>query len=254
MKLSIIIPVYNEEKTIAQLLKKVFAITIPRVQKEIIIVDDGSTDATASVISKIEKPHATSFNSLQSKRSGKAIANIKFIKHEKNMGKGAAVRTALENATGEFIIIQDADLEYDPHEIEKLIKPILDEPAQAVYGTRLKRMPNFKRDERTLRFFIQYSGNKFLSLITSLLYGQWLTDMETCYKLFPKKALEKVKINARGFEFEPEITAKLLKNGYKIREIPISTNPRGFNEGKKLDPLKDGIKALWALVKYRFID
>ncbi|MDP3988177.1 MAG: glycosyltransferase family 2 protein [Candidatus Levybacteria bacterium] len=235
MKLSIIIPAYNEEKTIPTVLEKLDSIKIPGVTKEIIVVDDGSTDASASVISKFK-------------------SNFKFIQHKKNQGKGAAVRTGIKNSTGDYILIQDADLEYNPQDITKLVKPILNKSAQVVYGTRLSRMPNFSRDERTLRFFAHYLGNKFLSLVTSFLYGKWVTDMETGYKLFPKKAVENIKLNSRSFNFEPEITSKLLKQGYKILEIPISTNPRGYEEGKKLNTFRDGTIALLTLLKYRFLD
>lgn len=236
MKLSIIIPVYNEEKTIELLLKKVFDAKIPDIEKEIIVVDDGSTDATVSAINNL------------------AINNFIFIKHKGNQGKGTAVRTGIKKATGDYIIIQDADLEYNPNDIAKLIKPIKQGKAQIVYGTRLKRLPNFSRDERLNILKLHYVGNKFLSLVTSMLYFSWITDMETCYKLFPKIAMKDMVLHARGFEFEPEITAKLLKKGYKIYDVPISTNPRGYTEGKKLDTVRDGMKAIWALVKYRFVD
>ena len=238
MKLSIIIPVFNEEKTISEILKRVSEVKISGVEKQIILVNDGSTDATASVISNFQFP----------------ISNFQLLKHEKNMGKGSAVRTGIKNATGEYIIIQDADLEYNPKDIEKLVKPVLDGVSRVVYGTRLNRLPSFSKEEKTPRFLLHYMGNKFLSLLTSMLYGQWITDMETCYKLFPRKVVDGMKLNARGFEFEPEITAKLLKKGYKILEIPISTKPRGYDEGKKLNTFKDGFIALWSLLKYRFID
>ena len=243
MKLSIIIPVFNEEKTISEILKRVIEIRISSVEKQIIVVNDGSTDTTASVICNFQ------FHPEQSRRT-----NFKLLTHEKNMGKGAAVRTGIKNATGDYIIIQDADLEYNPKDIEKLVKPVLNGTSKVVYGTRLKRMPSFSKEERTPQFLLHYIGNKFLSLLTSILYGQWITDMETCYKLFPAQAVEKMELNARGFEFEPEITAKLLKKGYKILEIPISTTPRGYNQGKKLNTFKDGFIALWSLLKYRFVD
>lgn len=236
MKLSIIIPVFNEEKTITELLKKIKKISFRGVNKEVIIVDDGSTDASASVISNFQ------------------ISNSKFINHSKNKGKGAAVKTGIKHATGDYIIIQDADLEYDPNQIQKLLKPILDKKSEVVYGTRLNRLPNLSRDEATPLFLAHYFGNRFLSFITSLLYFQWLTDMETCYKLFPKKAIEGLRLRAKGFEFEPEITAKLLKKGYKIHEVSITTTPRGYKDGRKLYAYKDGPKALWALIKYRFVD
>lgn len=234
MKLSIIVPVYNEEKTILPILEKLKELSIPQVAKEIIIVDDGSTDLTRKKL--------------------KTVKDVKIILHDKNMGKGAAVKTGINNASGDFVIIQDADLEYDPNYIKILMEPVKRGEAKVVYGTRLKRLPHLKQEERTLQFLIHYLGNRFLSLVVSILYGQWITDMETCYKLFPKNALDKIKLNARGFEFEPEITAKLSKAGYKIKEIPITANPRGYDEGKKLNTLRDGSKAFWYTIKYRFTD
>jgi dolichol-phosphate mannosyltransferase len=238
MRLSIIIPVYNEEKTIALILEKVSKVKMPDVDKEIIVIDDGSTDATLTTINNLQL----------------TVNNFKLIKHKRNLGKGAAVRTGIKKATGEYIIIQDADLEYDPKDINKLLKPIKEGKAEVVYGTRLKRMPNFSRDERTLQFLLHYIGNKFLSLLTSILYFRWVTDMETCYKLFPREVINGITLYARGFEFEPEITAKLLKRGYKIVEVSISTNPRNYEEGKKLNTVKDGVKSLLTIIKYRFIN
>ena len=238
MKLSIIIPVFNEERTIVKIVEKVSKVEIPNTTREIIVIDDGSTDASASVI----------------KNAKLKIKNLRTVRHEKNQGKGAAVKTGIEAATGDYIIIQDADLEYNPQDISRLLSPITRGVAQVVYGTRLKRGPRLSRDERTPQFLLHYFGNRFLSLLTSMLYGQWITDMETCYKLFPKNAVVGINLHAKRFDFEPEITAKLLKKGYKIHEIPISTIPRGYNEGKKLNTFKDGIVALWSLLKYRFTD
>lgn len=236
MNLSIIIPVYNEEKTVIPLLERVVKTTFPGVEKEIIVVDDGSTDSSK-------------FKVQRSKFRG-----IKFFSHKKNLGKGAAVRTGIKHATGEYIVIQDADLEYDPKQIRKLLDPVLRKKAEVVYGTRLNRLPNIFKDEKNPLFLLHYLGNRFLSLITSILYVQWLTDMETCYKLFPKKAVAGMKLYAKGFEFEPEITAKLIKKGYRIVEVPIETTPRNYKEGKKLYARKEGIRALWVLLKYRFVD
>ncbi|MBU2632444.1 glycosyltransferase family 2 protein, partial [Patescibacteria group bacterium] len=188
MKLSIIIPVFNEEKTILRIVDKLREAKIP-VNYEIIIVDDGSTDTTRDKLKKIKG------------------ANI--ILHNKNQGKGAAVKTGILNAKGDYILIQDADLEYDPRQIKDLLKPILENRAKIVFGTRLNRMPHLNQEEAKHLFIIHYFGNRFLSLITSILYWQWITDMETCYKLFPKKAVSSININAKGFEFEPEITSKL---------------------------------------------
>lgn len=231
MKLSIIIPVFNEEKTIAEIIKRVEAVKLGNVSKEIIVVDDGSTDAT---LKKIPKDA------------------VILIKHPRNMGKGAAVKSGIGVANGDYVIIQDADLEYDPKYIPILLEPILNKKSKVVYGTRLNRLPHLKQEEKTGRFLLHYLGNRSLSLITSALYGSWLTDIETCYKLFPTKAGKKFNLRSKRFDFEPEITAKLLKSGYKILEIPITTVPRDYNEGKKLRTFHDGSIALWTLLKFRF--
>ncbi len=233
MKLSVIVPVYNEEKTILQILGRLKKADIPVIY-EVIVVNDGSTDSTANLIKKLKS------------------TRVKVLTHSKNQGKGAAVKTGIKSAKGEYILIQDADLEYHPNQIKNLLKPIMEKKAEVVYGTRLNRMPHLNKEEAKHLFILHYFGNRFLSLVTSVLYGQWLTDMETCYKLFPKKAVSLIKINARGFEFEPEITSKLLKQGYKIKEVSIKATPRGYEEGKKLNTVRDGSKALWYLFKYRF--
>lgn len=241
MKLSIIIPVFNEQKTIVAVLEKIQQLQLPKsIEKEVIVVDDGSKDNTASLVETFV---------LANKKD-----KIHFYKHKKNVGKGAAVRTGIEHATGEYIVIQDADLEYNPEDIRTLLDVVLQKKADVVYGTRLKRLPHFSKEEKTGQFLLHYAGNKFLSLMTSALYGQWITDMETCYKMFPKKAADNIKLFAKGFEFEPEITAKLMKRGFHIYEVPIKTKPRSYNEGKKLNTFIDGRKALWTLLKYRFVD
>lgn len=238
MIISIIIPVFNEEKTIAEILKRVDKLTIPGTSKEVIIVNDNSTDSTPKKIKEF----------LQKGKKG-----FSYYSHKSNIGKGAAVITGINHSKGEFAIIQDADLEYDPEDIKRLVSKI-SEKNSVIYGTRLDRLPNFSKEESNPQFFLHFLGNRLLSLITSLLYGQWITDMETCYKLFPLYVARKIKLQSRGFEFEPEITAKLLKNGLKIREIPISTTPRGYRDGKKINTVRDGIKAVWTLLKYRFFD
>lgn len=232
MKISILIPVFNEERTISKIINKVDEIKLS-IKKEIIVIDDGSTDST---VSKIDKK------------------KVRLILQHKNKGKGAAIRAGLKIATGDYVIIQDADLEYDPKLISILLKPILENKAEVVFGTRLNRMPHLRDEESNPRFILHYLGNRSLSFMASILYGQWLTDIETCYKIFPRSALKNIKLRSNRFDFEPEITAKLIKKGYKIYELPIKANPRGVNEGKKLRTFHDGSIAFYTLIKYRFYD
>lgn len=238
MKLSLIIPAFNEEKTVGIVLDSVLKLKLLGIDKEIIVVDDGSSDKTAEIIEKVKKKNP----------------ELIFLTHKKNQGKGAAVVTGIKHATGDYIIIQDADSEYDPKYIANLLVPIQKKEAEIVYGTRLNRLPNLRGEEAKPLFVLHYLGNRFLSLVTSILYGVWITDMETCYKLFPRKAVSNIVLRARGFELEPEITAKLLKSGLSFKEVSISTKPRGYREGKKLSALHDGPCALWSLIKYRFIN
>lgn len=232
MKLSIIIPVYNEERTIRQLLNKVIQVRLPNsINKEVIVVSDGSTDNTDRILS--------------------AIRNIKFLRHEKNIGKGAAAQTGLKNATGDLIIIQDADLEYDPSYYRLLLEPILKKDAQVVYGSRLVNYPfNLWGKNKTV-LPTHLIANKFLTLLTNLLYGSKLTDMETGYKLIKREVLLKIPLVSNGFEIEPEITAKILKLKIPIMEVPIKVIPRTYEEGKKIG-FKDGLIAIWTLIKHRF--
>ncbi len=234
--LSIVIPVYNEEKTIGFVLDQLEKVNFTGVTKEIVVVNDGSSDNSVKIIQE---------------RKNK-ISGLRFFDHKINQGKGAAVQTGLKNAKGDILMIQDADLEYDPNDIPRLLKPILDRHADIVYGTRLRRMPNLKKEEKSIRFLLHYLGNRWLSLVTTILYGSVVTDMETCYKLFTKEAFKGIKLKSRGFDLEPEITAKFLKKGLKIMELDIVTKPRGYDEGKKLNTFRDGFKAIWTLLKYRF--
>ncbi len=223
MKLSVVIPVYNEARTIRQILDKVDSVDIG-IEKEIVLVDDGSTDGTREIL--------------------KELKGYNIIFHEVNKGKGAAVRTGIENSKGDIIIIQDADLEYDPNDYAKLLKPILNGDTKVVYGSR------FLGKEPT-EILSHYVGNKMLTFITNLLYNSKITDMETCYKVFRKEILNGITLKSNRFEFEPEITSKILKKGYKIMEIPITYKVRGYDEGKKITIL-DGVSALYYIIKYRF--
>jgi len=228
MKLSIIVPVYNERNTIQEILRRVRAVDLGEISKEIIAVDDGSTDGTLDIL-KLEEDSTT-----------------RVMKHDRNQGKGAAIRTALPNATGDIIVIQDADLEYEPDDYRVLVAPILKKKALVVYGSR------FTGEHRNMLFW-HLLGNKFLSLITNALYNTTLTDMETCYKMFAREAIEGVNIRSDRFDFEPEITAKMLKKKIRIYEVPISYAGREYEEGKKIT-WRDGFRALYTLVKYRFVD
>jgi glycosyltransferase involved in cell wall biosynthesis len=231
-KLSILIPVFNEAKTIVPVLEMVSRAPTAGLEKELVIVDDGSTDGTREILEKLDG----------------AEYSAKIYFHAKNQGKGAALRTAQSHATGDVILIQDADMEYSPEEYPNLLKPILDGHADVVYGSRLSG------GKVTRAFhFTHYLGNKFLSLLTNVLYNSTLTDMETCYKVFRSEIFKRVVIRSNRFEFEPEITAKVLKQGVRIYELPISYFGRDYSEGKKIT-WKDGFGAIWALVKYRFTD
>ncbi len=228
MKLSIIVPVYNERNTVREILRRVKAVDLGDVEKEIIVVDDGSTDGTSDIL-KFEEDSST-----------------RVISHSQNFGKGAAVRSALPYVTGDYILIQDADLEYDPDDYAALLKPVLKGKAEVVYGSR------FTGEHRNMLFW-HMVGNKFLSLVTNILYDSTLSDMETCYKLISKKVIDGITLKCNRFDFEPEITAKILKKGIRIYEVPISYAGREYNEGKKIKWV-DGFIALWTLIKYRFVD
>ena len=227
MKLSVIIPVYNEVKNIEEIIKRVQA---TRRAAEIIVVDDGSKDGTREILKKLD---------------GKR--KVRVILHEKNQGKGAAVVTGMQAAEGDVLLIQDADLEYDPRDYPALLKPIEEGLAEVVYGSR------FLGAAHRVTMFWHQLANKLLTLMTNILYDSILTDMETGYKVFRREVIVGMKIRARSFNFEPEFTAKILKRKHRIFEVPITFNPRDYADGKKIK-LKDAFEAVWALLKYRFVD
>ena len=228
MRVSVVIPVYNEVETIQEIVSRVQAVDL---EKEIIIVDDCSTDGTLEHLKNIDHNQE----------------NVKVIYHDRNQGKGAALRTGFEVVTGDIVIIQDADLEYDPREYHILLEPILDGRADIVYGSRFLGGPH-----RVL-FFWHYLGNKFLTLLSNALTNLNLTDMETCYKVFKKEVLDTLKIKSNRFGFEPEFTAKVAKKRFRIYETPISYSGRTYAEGKKIG-WKDGIKAIFAIIWFRLFD
>jgi len=225
-KLSVIVPVFNERNTVAEIVRRMRSVDLP-VEREIVVVDDGSDDGTRHVLTQL------------------ADSTVRIVKHGVNRGKGAAIRTGLENSTGDVVLVQDADLEYDPEDWPKLLAPILKGRARVVYGSRFT-------GERRNMLFLHWVGNRFLSLVTNVLYNSTLSDMETCYKLFERDVLDGVQLRANRFDFEPEFTAKVLRRGIRIYEVPISYAGRELNEGKKIT-WRDGISALWTLVKYRFV-
>lgn len=235
MLLSIIIPVFNEEKTIEELLDRVSKVVLNKnIAKEIIVIDDSSTDKTKDILKKLEKKY-----------------KFKRITHEKNSGKGAAIKSGLRKSKGEWIIIQDADLEYDPAYYNQLLEPLLSKKALIVYGNRFANYPLklWGKDKTIMPH--HWIANKLLTSVTNVLYGSKISDMETGYKIFNKEILKNLKLNSKRFEIEVELTAKVLLNGHKIHEVPIKTNPRTHKEGKKIS-WKDGVAASWALIKYRF--
>ncbi len=227
MKLSVVVPVYNEVTNIREILKRIRATKLPA---EIVVVDDGSTDGSREVLAALD---------------GKD--NLRVILHEANQGKGAAVRTGIAAARGDIILIQDADLEYNPRDYPALLKPLRDGVADVVYGSRFLGGP------RRAVMFWHMIANQLLTFMTNILYNTILSDMETGYKVFRRDVLKGMKLRARRFEFEPEFTAKVLKRHYRIFEVPISFNPRDYSEGKKIQ-LQDAFVAVWTLLKYKFVD
>lgn len=236
-KLSIIIPVYNEAKTIANVLAKVSEQNYPGWDKEIIVVDDGSTDNSRA---EIENCKLLALRSLG--EVGK-IVNLRLISHSHNQGKGSAIKTGIGAMTGDAVIVQDADLEYDPADIKSLLDEI-DKGADIVYGSR-----NLHPERRGYSHYVL--GSKVMDWLVNIFFWTSLTDVYTCYKLFKTEVIRKIDIQSRGFELEMELTVKTLKLGYKIKEIPIHYYPRKFTEGKKIRA-KDGLKGIWTLLRYRF--
>lgn len=227
MIVSVLIPVFNEEKTIEEIIRRVRAVNIA---DEICVIDDGSTDATPHVLEKLQQQGL-----------------VCFFRHDRNLGKGAAIRTGIQKVRGETVIIQDADLEYDPRDYKTLLQPISEGLADVVYGSR------FLGGARRPVMFWHMVANKFLTLLTNILYDTILTDMETGYKVFRREVVQKLKLRANRFDFEPEFTAKVLKRKVRLFEVPITFNPRDYADGKKIG-LKDAFQAVWTLIKYRFID
>ena len=225
-KLTIVIPVFNERETVHDIIEVVSATPY---RKEIIVVDDGSTDGTRDILDAIQND------------------NVKVIMHDRNQGKGAALQTGFSHATGDIVIIQDADLEYDPADYPVLLNPILDGRADVVYGSRFAG-----HGAHRVLYFWHYVGNRFLTLLSNLFTNLNLTDMETCYKVFTKEALFGVVIKEQRFGFEPEITAKMAKKKLRIYEVPISYYGRTYEQGKKID-WKDGVRALWCIIKYNLL-
>jgi glycosyltransferase involved in cell wall biosynthesis len=228
-KLSVIVPVYNERNTVVEVLRRMRAVELPDgIEREIIVIDDGSRDGTRDVLRQL------------------GDSTVRILVHEENRGKGAAVRTGLVLATGDYVLIQDADLEYDPEDWPRLIAPVIRGRARVVYGSRFT-------GERRNMLLLHWIGNRLLSLVTNVLFNSTLSDMETCYKLVDRKLLVDLALRSDRFDIEPEITAKILKRGIRIYEVPISYMGREFDEGKKIT-WRDGVVALWVLLKYRFTE
>ena len=226
--LSVVMPVYNERATIRAILDRVRSVGLAH---EIVVVDDGSTDGTRQVLTELEP----------------MLPELRLILHERNQGKGAAVVTGIQHATQDILLIQDADLEYDPRDYPALLEPLLDGRADVVYGSRFLGAP------RRTTMFWHMVANKLLTFMTNILYNSILSDMETGYKVFPRVLIQSIPVRAKRFDFEPEITAKLLKRHVRIYEVPITFNPREYSEGKKIG-LPDAFQAVWTLLRFRFVD
>ena len=229
-KLSIVIPVYNEKNTLVELVEKVKAVNLGEIEKEIVLVDDASTDGTQEILNQLKE----------------SDTSLKIFFKEENSGKGATLREGFKHTTGEYVIVQDADLEYEPKDYVKLLRALEEEHVDVVYGSRFSG--NYE-DMSNLHYF----GNKLLTMVTNMLFGVLLTDMETCYKLVPGSFIRELDIKSPRFNFEPEITAKILKSGMKITEVPIWYKGTTHSEGKKIT-WRDGIAAVATLLRFRFTD
>jgi glycosyltransferase involved in cell wall biosynthesis len=245
-KVSIVIPVYNEKSTIDEILRRVLD-TEPR--KEVIVVDDCSTDGTKQILESMAARQANGEGTAPAQDGTDPIAlrDLRFFFQAQNQGKGAALRRGFAQVSGDIVLVQDADLEYDPRDYAKLLEPIMDGRADVVYGSRFLGGP------QRVHYFWHYVANKVLTLLSDIFTNLKLTDMETCYKVFRKEVLRGIQLRSDRFGFEPEITAKIAKNNWRIYEVPISYAGRTYEEGKKIT-WKDGVKALWYIVRFTFSD
>jgi glycosyltransferase involved in cell wall biosynthesis len=245
-KLSVVIPVYNEKDTIFEILRRVLETEI---RKEIVVVDDFSKDGTREILQDMATRQANGQDEVPSVDGGDNIPlrDIRFFFQEHNQGKGAALRRGFAEITGDIVLVQDADLEYDPRDYPKLLEPILDGRADVVFGSRFLGGP------QRVHYFRHYIANRFLTLLSDMFTNLKLTDMETCYKVFRSEVLKEIQIKSNRFGFEPEITAKVSKGNWRIYEVPISYAGRTYEEGKKIT-WKDGIQALWCIIRYQIGD
>lgn len=246
MTLSIIIPVYNERAYIEEVLLRVQATDL---EKEVLVIDDGSTDGTRDLLRELEKAQADGKAEVpvQNGRACLSLQNIRFIFQDRNYGKGSALRRGFEMANGDVVLVQDADLEYDPKDYPKLLEPIFDGRADVVYGSRFLGGP------QRVHYFWHYAGNKFLTLLSDMLTNLKLTDMETCYKVFRREVVQSIHFRSDRFGFEPECTAKVARGNWRVYEVPISYAGRTYAEGKKIT-WRDGLTTLWCILRYNLFD